>query len=48
MKYNSYRLSILGYIGSEELSSEYGSENNGNQGPRDAVIFLVHQIAIEF
>jgi Carboxylesterase family len=28
----SYRLSILGYIGSEELGSAYGKENIGNQG----------------
>jgi hypothetical protein len=34
---NSYRLSVLGYIGSEELAAEFGKQNNGNQGPRDAV-----------
>jgi hypothetical protein len=29
---NSYRLSILGFIGSEELAAEYGKGNIGNQG----------------
>ncbi|KAE9368039.1 alpha/beta-hydrolase [Stipitochalara longipes BDJ] len=41
----NYRLSILGYIGSEELGAEYGKENIGNQGLRDAytAIKWIHQ-----
>ncbi|PMD40957.1 alpha/beta-hydrolase [Hyaloscypha variabilis F] len=36
----NYRLSILGYIGSEELGAEYGEKNIGNQGLRDAYMAI--------